>query len=103
MRYVAKHGLSDIGQARTIVNKAYETYRGRLSNYSPELTWLHENQARVSFTVMRKTIDAQFFINEQEIRIEGSIPLMFRPFQSKIEQVIGAEIEKWIRKAKAGE
>ena len=52
---------------------------------------------------MKKTIDATFFIDQEEVRIEGNIPFLFKPFQGKIEKVLAEEIDRWLAKAKAGE
>lgn len=103
MKYVAKHGMSDLDRVKTVIDKAYEAYQEKLASYEPNLTWRTDREATVDFTVMKKKIDANFTITEEEIRVDGNIPFIFRPFQGKIEAVVGAEIEKWIAKAKAGE
>jgi hypothetical protein len=103
MKYVAQHGMSDIARVRTVIDKAYESYATRLSDFDPQLQWTSERTAIVSFTAMRKKIEANFTLDDQEIRVEGDIPFLFRPFQGRIEKVLGEEIEKWIAKAHAGE
>ena len=52
---------------------------------------------------MKKSLTTDFEITPEEVRIEGKIPFIFKPFESKIEKVVGGEVEKWIAKAKAGE
>lgn len=103
MKYVVKHGLSDLAHVRTVIDKAYESYAARLADYSPSLSWTSERDATISFTVLRKKIEAAFALDEEEIRIEGDIPFLFRPFQSRIEGVIADEVEKWLAKAREGE
>ncbi len=103
MQYVVKHGMSDLGRVRTVIEKAYESYRKRLEDHDPNLQWIDENQAKVTFTVMRKTLEARFRVDAEEVRVEGDVPFLFRPFQGKIEKVIGEEVEKWLAKARAGE
>lgn len=103
MKYVAKHGLSDLSRVRTVIDKAYEAYAEKLSDFSPKLDWKNDKQALVSFTVMARTIQAQFDIDDEDVRISGDVPFLFRPFQSRIEKVLGEEIEKWLAKARAGE
>ncbi|MBK6921594.1 MAG: polyhydroxyalkanoic acid system family protein [Deltaproteobacteria bacterium] len=103
MKYVAKHGLSDRARARAVVEKAYEAYKVKLADHNPSLTWKSENAAVLGFTVLGKTINADIEVGPEELRVEGDMPFLFRPFQGKVEKVLGEEIEKWIAKAKAGE
>jgi hypothetical protein len=103
MKYVAKHGLSDRARARTVVEKAYEAYKVKLADHRPTLTWTSQDDAKLGFSVMGKTIEAGIRITDDEVRIEGDMPFLFRPFQGKVEKVLGSEIEKWLEKARAGE
>ncbi len=103
MKYVAKHGIDDLERVKTVIEKAYGSYKDRLSEYSPNLSWKDDRNATVSFSVMKKSLSTDFEITDHEIRIEGKIPFIFKPFESKIEKVVGGEVEKWIAKAQAGE
>jgi hypothetical protein len=103
MKYVVKHQLDDLGRVKTVIEKAYESYAKRLADYSPRINWRDDRNAAVDFTVMKKKIEANFAITDDEVRIEGNIPFLFRPFQGRIEKVIGEEVEKWLAKARAGE
>ncbi len=103
MKFVAKHGLADRTRARTVVEKAYEAYKVKLADHNPTLTWKTPTEADLGFSVMGKNIAVQIHVSDEDVRVEGDMPWMFRPFQGKIEKVLGSEIEKWIAKAKAGE
>lgn len=103
MKYVAKHGLADRSRARTVVEKAYEAYRVKLADHNPSLTWQNDSQAKLGFTVLSKSLSVDIRLTDDEVRVEGDMPFLFRPFQGKIESVLGGEIEKWIAKAQAGE
>ncbi len=103
MNYVVTHEMSDLDRVKVVIEKAYDAYKMKLADYNPSLRWENDRRAKVEFTVMRKTIDANFAITDTEVRIEGSIPFLFRPFQGKIERVVGREVEKWLAKEKAGE
>jgi hypothetical protein len=100
MKYVAKHGIDDLDRVKTVIEKAYDSYKERLSEYNPNLSWKDDRNATVSFTVMKKSLSTDFEITDNEVRIEGKIPFIFKPFESKIEKVVGGEVEKWIEKAK---
>jgi hypothetical protein len=103
MKYVVKHQLPELDRVKTVIDKAYEAYAKRLEDYSPKIKWHNDREATVDFTVMRKKIEANFTITEEEVQINGTIPFLFRPFQGRIEKVLGEEIEKWLAKARAGE
>ncbi len=103
MKYVTKHGIDDLDRVKTVIEKAYGSYKERLSEFSPNLTWKDDRHATVSFSVMKKSLSTDFEITPEEVRIEGKIPLMFKLFESKIEKVVGGEVEKWIAKAQNGE
>lgn len=103
MDYSVDHGLSDISRVRQVVEKAYDSYKGRLADHNPRMTWVDDQKAKIGFTVMRKDIEVDLSIDSRQVRMTGDLPFLFRPFQSKIVGVIGREVEKWIAKAKAGE
>jgi hypothetical protein len=103
MKYAVKHDLEDLDRVKTVIDKAYESYSKRLEDYSPRIKWHDDRRATVDFTVMRKKIEADFTITDNEVRIEGTIPFLFRPFEGRITKVIGEEVEKWLAKARAGE
>lgn len=103
MKYSVKHGMSDMDRVRTVIEKAYESYQQRLADYDPSLSWKNDREAVVSFTIMKKKLEALFQIDQEEVRVEGDVPFLFRPFEGKIKQVLGQEVERWIGKAKAGE
>jgi Putative polyhydroxyalkanoic acid system protein (PHA_gran_rgn) len=103
MKYVAKHGLSDRTRARTVVERAYDAYKVKLADHNPTLKWKTDCDAALGFSVMGKTLEVGICVDDEEVRVEGDMPWMFRPFQGKIEKVLGSEIEKWIARAKAGD
>lgn len=103
MKYVAKHGLPDRSRARVVVEKAYEAYKVKLADHKPALVWHTESEGELSFSVMSKTLSVQIHVSDLEVKIEGDMPWMFKPFQGKVERVLGDEIEKWAAKARAGE
>jgi hypothetical protein len=103
MKHTVKHGIADLDRVRTVIERAYDSYKERLSDYSPQLSWTGDRTAAVSFEVMRKKIEARFEIAPEEVRIEGDIPFLFRPFEGKIKSVVGNEVEKWVKKAENGE
>lgn len=103
MKYSVQHGLADRSRVRVVVEKAYVAYEQRLSDYRPRISWESEDRATIGFTVMSQSIDALVEFDDEELRIDGKVPFLFKPFQKKIETVLGNEMEKWLTKARAGE
>jgi hypothetical protein len=103
MKYSVQHGLPDRSRVRVVVEKAYEAYEQRLSDYKPKLEWMSDDRATIGFSVMSQTINALVEFDEQELRIDGKVPFLFRPFEGKIEKVLGSEMNKWLEKARNGE
>ncbi|MEM7153551.1 MAG: polyhydroxyalkanoic acid system family protein [Myxococcota bacterium] len=103
MKYSVKHGLSERSQVRTVVEKAYLAYEERLADYKPSIQWGTDDKATIGFNVMSQALSAQVEFDDDELRIDGKVPFLFKPFQKKIEDVLGREMEKWLEKARNGE
>jgi hypothetical protein len=103
MEYSVEHGLDDRSRVREVVEKAYGSYKDRLADYHPSMTWVDDSKAKIGFRVLGKSIEVFLIVGEKTVEMTGDLPFMFRPFQKKIVSVIGREVEKWIAKAKAGE
>ena len=103
MKYAIKHDMADLDRVKTAIDKAYDTYAGRLADYSPSLRWHGDRAATMSFTVMNKTLDANLTITDDELCLQGKVPLLFRPFEGKITKVLGEEVEKWLAKVRSGQ
>ena len=103
MEYKVKHGLSDRAQVRTVVEKAYEAYKERLANYNPSIKWVSDRAAEINFSVKGMGMDTKFVIDDDELHITGKIPWLFKPFERKILDVVGNEVDKWLAKARKGE
>jgi len=103
MNYRVKHGLSDLSSVHTVVEKAFASYEDRLSDYKPAIRWASDHQAVIGFMVMSQTITANVEFDQEELRIDGKVPFLFKPFQKKIESVLAREMDKWLDKARKGE
>lgn len=103
MKYSVQHGLPDRSRVRVVVEKAYVAYEERLSDYKPKMEWQAQDRATISFTVMSQTINAVVELDDAELRIDGKVPFLFKPFEKKIEGVLGNEMNKWLEKARKGE
>lgn len=103
MKYNVEHGLDDPSRVRVVVEKAYSAYEERLRDYRPSMSWVGDKRAKIGFTVMSQSVTAELEFDDKELRIDGKVPFLFRPFQGKIESVLGREMDKWLQKARDGE
>jgi len=102
MRHSISHNL-DHETARRVTKKALESYQTRFSKYSPDQIWIDDNSARVKFTVSNKTLQGLVVVTPEEIELELSVPLIFRPFQKIALRTIEQEINSWLESARKGE
>jgi hypothetical protein len=100
MNRTLKHGMADIDRVRAAIDGAYKANVDRLSPYSPSLVWNGARAARMSVTVMRKTITADFTITDDAILVEGKVPFMFSHFEDRIMNRLGEQLETWLAKVR---
>lgn len=103
MKYSVQHGLPDPSRVRTVVEKAYASYEQRLADYNPSLKWTGDKTATINFKVMSQSLAANVAFDDKELRLDGKVPFLFKPFEKKIEGVLSREMDKWLEKARSGE
>jgi hypothetical protein len=102
VKHEVQHDLS-FSLAKKAVNKAFESYSQRFSDYKPTLTWVDDRTAKAGFTVKGITLKGGFEITEKVIGLELDVPFIFRIFKNQALGVIEKEVRAWVAKAKAGE
>lgn len=102
MKHVVKHHLSD-ELAEKATKRAWESYKERFAEYSPQATWQGHRHADVQFTVKGVKLKGTFDLEPGGIALDLEVPLLLRPFKAKAIDAIEREIQKWIAKAEAGE
>jgi hypothetical protein len=103
LKHVIPHALKDRARARGVVTMALESYKERLTQYQPTLTWESEDHVRVEFEVLSRKLSATVTIDDENLSFESSLPLLLRPFEGKAIDVVEREVSKWLDKARAGE
>lgn len=103
MKHVIAHALEDRTRARSVVAMALESYKERLTQYKPTLTWESEDHVRVEFEVLSRKLTATVTVDDQNLAFESSLPLLLRPFEGKAIEVVEREVSRWLDKARAGE
>ncbi len=102
MKHSVAHGLGQ-EKAKQVAQAAFNAYRDRYTQYSPEARWLDDRRAQISFNVKGMKLEGSMQVNPNDIEMELDVPFLLRPFKGKALSVIEEEIKKWIAKAQAGE
>jgi hypothetical protein len=102
MKRAFPHGLTH-ELARDVTRKALDSYRQRFSEFKPEGEWTSADHATVKFHAAGTTFNGAVNVHKDTIDLELDVPFFMRPFEKKAIDVIEAEINQWIAKAKRGE
>lgn len=102
MKHVVSHGLGQ-EKAKQVAQAAIASYSERFAHYNPTAEWLDERRAKISFTARGITLNGNLQVNPNDIEMDLDVPFLLRPFKGRALSVIEDEMNKWIRKAKAGE
>ncbi len=103
---MAKHSVPhdlDPATARRVADKAWESYSRRFEKYRPQIRWVTDERAEVSFSAKGMHLNGELDIRPASIDMELDVPLLLRPFRKLAMSVIDEEVRKWVAKAKAGE
>lgn len=102
MRYAVKHDLDGELLHRTI-EAAFSSYQQRYPGYDPSLIWTSATQARIGFRARGMAVSGNVDMHPGELDVDLDLPLVFRVFKKRALAVVDAEVQGWIRRAKAGE
>ena len=102
MKHQVVHDLP-VPLAKKALDKAFETYSRRFSDYHPTLTWIDDRRAKAGFSVKGIKLSGGFEITEKSIGMELDVPFVFSIFKNQAMSVIEKEVAAWVIKAKRGE
>lgn len=102
MKHSVPHDL-DQALAKKATVAAFDAYKERFGKYNPTATWVSENKADISFGVKGMTLNGTIEVTPKSVDMDLDVPLVLKPFKGKALGVIEEEINKWVKKAKAGE
>lgn len=102
MKHSVPHDLS-LDLAKKAADAALQSYKARFAEYDPQICWVSERLAEVSFRAKGLSMKGSFEIRDTAIDMDMEVPLLLRPFRSKALEVIEEQIRKWIDKARKGE
>ena len=101
MKRALKHGMADLGRVKTALDLVYKNNLDRLAPYSPTIVWKGAHEARVSLTIMAKTIIADFTITADHVLVESKVPFLFSHFEGKVMDAIGEHLEREFSRLRA--
>jgi hypothetical protein len=102
MKHVVKHEL-DQETAKRAAQKAWEAYSERFSKYNPQINWTSDTHADIQFSAKGMTLKGTLDLEPGGIAMDLDVPFVLRVFKKQAIDVIDEEIQKWVKKAKAGE
>jgi hypothetical protein len=100
-----KHSVAhDLGQdkAKEVAVAAFDSYKKRFSEYSPQADWVSDERAQIAFKVKGVSLSGVLEVHPTSIDMDLDVPFLLRPFKGKALGVIEGEIRKWIGKARDG-
>ena len=101
MKHAIVHDL-DASTAKKATLRAFAEYSARYPEYAPELRWLDERRANVSFSPKGIKIGGTLTVGERSVDLDLDVPFLLRIFQKKAVDIIDREVRIWIGKAKDG-
>jgi Putative polyhydroxyalkanoic acid system protein (PHA_gran_rgn) len=102
MKHSVPHDLS-IEMAKKVADAALQAYKARFAEYDPQITWVNDRLAEVTFRAKGMSMKGSFEIKDTAVDMDMEVPLLLRPFKNKALEVIEEQIKKWIDKARTGE
>jgi Putative polyhydroxyalkanoic acid system protein (PHA_gran_rgn) len=102
MKHSVPHDLS-LAMAKKAADAALQSYKARFAEYDPQITWVNDRLAEVTFRAKGMSMKGSFEIKDNAVDMDMDVPLLLRPFKNKALEVIEEQIKKWIDKARTGE
>lgn len=75
------------------MDAAYLAHVDRLAPVSPKMVWTSPDTARMTATVMTRTITADFTITNEEVLVETKVPFLLSHLDGRIMQGLSEHLE----------
>lgn len=102
MKHSVPHDLGS-EQAKKVAEEAWKSYSERFAKYSPTMNWKTDTHAAIGFTAKGISLNGTLELQPKSIDLDLNVPFLLKPFRGKAIGVIEEEIQRWIKKSKAGE
>ncbi|HSC86007.1 MAG TPA: polyhydroxyalkanoic acid system family protein [Polyangiaceae bacterium] len=89
--------------ARKVARSAFDSYKARFAEFSPQTNWTSDDKADIGFTVKGMTLKGSVQVTDKTIDMDLDVPFLLKPFQGTAIKVIEGEIQNWLGKAQRGE
>lgn len=90
-------------QARGAAQKAVEAYGEKFKDFDFRANWLNEDHVEISFAIKGKRMDGHLRVASRALKLELTVPLLFRVFSGQAIRIIEREANVWIDRARQGE
>jgi Putative polyhydroxyalkanoic acid system protein (PHA_gran_rgn) len=101
VKHSVPHDLS-IDLAKKATGKALESYQERFAEFQPQVSWLDERTATISFKAKGMSLGANLAVTEQAIVVDMDVPFLLKFMEKQAVEVIDKQVTKWIDRAKKG-
>lgn len=95
MKHVVSHPLSR-ADAKRAVEAAWAEYSRRFARFDPQLRWLAPDHARLGFSAVGRSFDAQVRVLEHGLEVDMDVPLLLRPLVGRATAAIDREVARWV-------
>jgi hypothetical protein len=96
------HDLT-VEQARSAARKAVEAYGEQFKGYSFSANWVNEDCVEIGFAIRGKRMDGSLRVTTRALKLELTVPFIFRVFSGQAIRIIEREALVWIDRARKGE
>jgi Putative polyhydroxyalkanoic acid system protein (PHA_gran_rgn) len=90
-----------MSQARPVLEQAMASYQEKFAKYDPTFVWASETRGRLSFKAMAQKVEGELILRDGEVEVTLKVPFLLKPFRQKALDVVKAEVDRWVAKAKA--
>lgn len=96
--HVIPHDL-DPATLRQVADQAIAWYQDRYAKYQPQVEWVSETAAALSFSAKGFTVTGTVDLREHDVFVSLKVPLFLRMFRAQAIQKIDAEMQRWLAQA----
>jgi hypothetical protein len=101
MVHTIPHDLSPEAVRQTL-QAALGEYQARYPAYHPELRFLSEERAELSFQARGRRLHGTVDLLPGRLVIDFKVPLLFRVFEGRVRQIVDREVTRWLAGAARG-
>jgi len=98
MKHSIQHQL-DHQHAKSVLDRAMDTYRQHYAEYNVETCWLDEHTAEIGFELTGQKVGGKIEVGVDRYDIHLELPWMLRFFERRIVDSFDQEFQRWLDRA----